>query len=525
MDRILLIQFQFETHNVKGNRNDFTCCSLDKYLSLDVWSQIYTKLEAPFERYKNNVNHHPKSETIQLRRAQLDLRVSWPKCETYHTDVIDHMVKDMDKEKENGCDVCPYVMLINVSMVSVLDKYKKLHSNTKKTDTTTAKSDKRSSDDSNETRQSASSSTNDTEEYVPAARTNVSSGLKYTPSTLVGSTSTEQLTSDEYTPTKRETIEDEHGSVSYTPTKIVQSDKTSFRGTAEQKHKAATDLNRKNCTEKKKRLEPRYSTDLFDSDSNNEDVKQPNTRSKYDGLVIPSTPLDSPNEPHKTATDLNRNDCTEKKKRFGRHNSAYLFGDDLNSEAVSQSSIRSKYDRQVKQSTSLDLPNKSHKTETDLNRNDCTEKKKRLAVQNSGELFGDDPNSKVVNQSGVRSKYDRLVKQPTSLDSPKPHKTQTNLSSWVTTERGKKTHISKVHGGGSDENSKKRKIDAISPIELSTPKPPNKVDDELEKMRKLRQEMDELYEDVTVDRMMYVCIKFDLVFFPTKIYQYFVHLQ
>lgn len=248
---MLVVQFQFDTHDIKVNGTQVNGLSLDKYIGLDVWQQIYTKLEEPLEKYRNNIDTRLKDDTIQMRRAQLELRVSWRSKQAFHREIVNQEVKQ--------CNLCPYCMVVKIGMVSMLDKYKKQQSHEKLTTEKiqTKSSNIRESDESNELRTSNGSSSADVEEYVPEGK--VANSLKYTPST-VSSKTEKSIKSDEYSPTQ--SADD---IVTYTPTKISD---TKSQREQNNRHKIATktDLNRNDYQSKKKRIDPKIN-DLFGGDS------------------------------------------------------------------------------------------------------------------------------------------------------------------------------------------------------------------------------------------------------------------
>lgn len=283
-------------------------------MSLDIWSQIYTKLNIPLERYKSTPTNI-KSEVIAMRRAQMELRLSWAKARTYHKDLVAHMIKDIDNEKEMCCDLCPHVMVVRIVMVSALDKYKKEHSQELKTETPKAES--QTSDGSYGSARSSNGSTRskyDPEEYVPAARTNFGSSLSYTPSTLSSNVSSSTTTtcaeysqntaSDEYTPLTRIT-EDKIGSITYTPTTIDKVELKKHANEHKQKTAVATDINRNDFPEKRKRPESRNINDLFGKDSDGESENRANFRSKYERIAKQSGQTESPSVPARAQGNLN----------------------------------------------------------------------------------------------------------------------------------------------------------------------------------------------------------------------------
>lgn len=280
----MIVQYRFDSHDVKVNGGQVNGYSLDKYISLDVWSQIYTKLEIPLDKYKSNIETRLKDETILMRRAQLELMVSWKSVQPYHREII-----RLDKK---NCDFCQYVMVVKIGMVSLHEKYKKQHSQEKLLDTNKeskpVNSTQRESDNSNGTR-SSNGSTNDVEEYVPAARSNTnSSGVKYTPSTVMKSNEN-LLKTEEYTPFTK-SIEDDI--VTYTPTKISTTNIRSHKESTQtyKKENIKTDVNLNTWIEKKKSKSDATICELFgDSDGEIENPNRPNLRSKS-SVINPKTP-------------------------------------------------------------------------------------------------------------------------------------------------------------------------------------------------------------------------------------------
>lgn len=214
---MLLIQFQFQKHKLKVDDGQVDGLSLDKYITVDIWSQIFLKLQSTIEKYKSNVKDKLTETVILMRRAQLELCVSWKEKRPFHkeTAYLDY--------KNKNCDLCPYVMVVKVGMVSRIDTYRKQHSQESKTEKPTTKPSKQlCKSDSSETgdnRTSNGSSTVTTDdiadEYVPAAITKVDIDIpQYTPSTLSC-----QL-DDEYLPSIPNANDVKSETFTYTPTKI-----------------------------------------------------------------------------------------------------------------------------------------------------------------------------------------------------------------------------------------------------------------------------------------------------------------
>lgn len=110
----------FESHNVKIGRNgNVRGYSLDKYLSLDVWSQIYTKLNDTIERAAHKSLEDLQIDVILMRRAQLELKISYKSTEPFYTDIV--------RQECDYSSIHPHVMLVNVGTFSDVRGYKKAH--------------------------------------------------------------------------------------------------------------------------------------------------------------------------------------------------------------------------------------------------------------------------------------------------------------------------------------------------------------------------------------------------------------
>lgn len=94
------------------------CYSLDKYLSLDAWSSMFEKLSKPIERYVQNETQMPAKETLKMRRAQLDLSISWQQCDSLHLSML-----GLEPERVYG-----YLMVVKVRPVSKVNEYLKTNS-------------------------------------------------------------------------------------------------------------------------------------------------------------------------------------------------------------------------------------------------------------------------------------------------------------------------------------------------------------------------------------------------------------
>lgn len=162
--------------------------SLDKYISVDVWSDIYLKLELVMEEYvKNKSNEEVKS--ISMKRAQLMLEVSWLDIEDKHESFF--------REEIGDCDFFPKVMHIVVKPCSAIDEYRKkngIRSNGSGSGATTPV-------DSNAKTQPTTSNVKNDDEYIPKAIAPTAVvKLEYTPSTVSQPNSDLIGKDDEYTP-------------------------------------------------------------------------------------------------------------------------------------------------------------------------------------------------------------------------------------------------------------------------------------------------------------------------------------
>lgn len=117
---VLIIQFMFDSHNIEMGKNaNVQGCSLDKYLTLDVWSQIYTKLNDSIVFAAQKSLKDLKKDVISMRRAQLELKISYKTTEQFYIDIA-------REECVNG-NIHPHVMLVNVDTFSDVRGYKRAH--------------------------------------------------------------------------------------------------------------------------------------------------------------------------------------------------------------------------------------------------------------------------------------------------------------------------------------------------------------------------------------------------------------
>lgn len=113
----LVIEFKFDSFNDEREHR-MQCHSLDKYMSLDVWKNLYEKISKPIDRYVRNEWNVPSKETIPMRRSQLDLNVSWQKCDSHHLSLL-----GLESER-----VYTYLMEVKVRGVSKVNEFVKTRS-------------------------------------------------------------------------------------------------------------------------------------------------------------------------------------------------------------------------------------------------------------------------------------------------------------------------------------------------------------------------------------------------------------
>lgn len=75
--------------------------------------QLYEKIGKSIDRYVKDETRQPSKETISMRRAQLDLNVSWQKCDSPHLKMF-----GLESDK-----VYTYLMVIKVRAVSKVNEY------------------------------------------------------------------------------------------------------------------------------------------------------------------------------------------------------------------------------------------------------------------------------------------------------------------------------------------------------------------------------------------------------------------
>lgn len=111
------MKFKFES-NADAMDHRMVCYSLDKYLTLDAWSNIFEKLSKPIDRYVQNEAKMPARESLKMRRAQLDLSISWQQCDSLHLSML-----GLEPER-----VYTYLMVVKVRAVSKVNEYLKANS-------------------------------------------------------------------------------------------------------------------------------------------------------------------------------------------------------------------------------------------------------------------------------------------------------------------------------------------------------------------------------------------------------------
>lgn len=111
------MKFKFDAYT-DGIDRRMICYSVDKYMSLDAWTNLYEKITKPIDRYVKNETEMPPKETITMRRAQYDLNISWQKCDSMHLSML-----GLESD-----EVYTYLMVIKVRTVSKVKEYLKIRS-------------------------------------------------------------------------------------------------------------------------------------------------------------------------------------------------------------------------------------------------------------------------------------------------------------------------------------------------------------------------------------------------------------
>lgn len=195
-----MFKFKFNSQDIKNGENGLHPCSLDKYLSLECWTHIYSNLNKPIDQFMKNTMKMPKHETIILERAQLELNISWRKISSMYASILNI----------NAQDMYSYFIVISVKTFSKISEFKKLQieQNVKPTNGD-AGSPIKSSNSIKRNHSSNSVKKNDIdgdfEEYVPTATSSTSKDTapKYTPAQNISESEI-----DEYTPTNKSSNDD-----------------------------------------------------------------------------------------------------------------------------------------------------------------------------------------------------------------------------------------------------------------------------------------------------------------------------
>lgn len=215
----MLIKFLFDSHN-DALDHGLVSYSVDKYMSLDVWTRLYEKLGKTIERYVKSETKLPTKETIVMTRAQLDLHVSWRQTDAVHSSLCD----------TTADNIYPYFMVVDVRAVSKVNEFLKKRTKSRSRDNGHA--DTAEQEDLSPSTTPVCSAINvgtsemtnvaikrHHEEYVPEPRTSSPkpSALSYTPSKNI------ETKPDEYTPTKMIVVDasvDERNPFHYSPSPI-----------------------------------------------------------------------------------------------------------------------------------------------------------------------------------------------------------------------------------------------------------------------------------------------------------------
>lgn len=294
----LLIKFVFESSDGLGDK--LVCHSLDKYMSVDAWTQLYEKLGKSIDRYVKNDTKTPASDKITMFRAQLELRVSWLKVDEFHAHFCDSLAGDRYS----------HFMVVSVNSFSRVNEFRRKHKT--QNSQTNGNGESIDSDISPQSTTSTRSGTNvgngvtynatakkrPHEEYVPEATTTSpkTSKLRYTPSKMV------DADADEYEPTRMaitgvaagehdqygddRAFVDENAAPDYHPAPLNNNDYGSsysrglIRSPRPNKVQATTSKITSNELPASKRLhldKANSSSDLFGSESDGELVAKPDS--------------------------------------------------------------------------------------------------------------------------------------------------------------------------------------------------------------------------------------------------------
>lgn len=302
----------FDSHNVKiGKNGNVQGYSLDKYLSLDVWSQIYTKLNDSIERAAQKSLIDLKKDVISMRRAQLELKISYKTTEPFHTDIV--------RLECDNSNVHPHVMLVNVETFSDVRGYKKAHPSKNHQSNGRTEPKNPPKDD----------------EYIPTpANGPITDGTAmpvYTPSKVKSERHGEYTLNDEYMPSGANKNDD----ISYSPQKIIRKNSKSKAATKKTQNDSqdsdvclietpsSIDHNENNYKDDgttmilsaSSKASSRSSQNLFgssDDDSPKRSIPRTRSQSKTETKISTRSGDGSKNERHKL-TDWNQTDRLKSK--------------------------------------------------------------------------------------------------------------------------------------------------------------------------------------------------------------------
>lgn len=290
------------------NRSHVDGYSLDKYLTLDTWSQIYTKLTDPINNYMEDTTKTPVSNSIKMNRAQLCLKISWTAIDAMHRQL--NIIENLDNS-----NVCPLMMNVHIDVWSMIDKYKKdnqiksesspsTNGNgmTSKSATVKLSSPKKTITTVDLAKIKLTKEMDTDEEYVPPASGNVENGLQYTPSLVT------DIKSEEYMPTN--SSEDVDQIVSYTPSKIAKSHSDDAIDTKKYGQYSRTDVNRNDYNSRRDKTSTK--TDAFvelfgDSDDSVGAMTRSAKKSAQQRIHVPHRKTSKhPSNETKTQSDLSK---------------------------------------------------------------------------------------------------------------------------------------------------------------------------------------------------------------------------
>lgn len=108
-----MFKFQFERIDAFIGKHGSHVSTLDKYMSLENWIEIFNKLNKSVDKYVSKPDQQLQAEKIVLRQMQLELHISYQKTNQSLASVINHIEDDL----------FPFYFDIHVKGISRIDDY------------------------------------------------------------------------------------------------------------------------------------------------------------------------------------------------------------------------------------------------------------------------------------------------------------------------------------------------------------------------------------------------------------------